>query len=165
MSKNDGKTESNASTDAIANAVERAIEKALPAAVSVAVSALRPPAPAPVAASAAHANTPAHPGQKCHECRQLLRACKGQHMKMCVYPKNEEFGQFFQGVKVNGVVYLSDFPGHEITVPKENDIAERLQAAEQQERWNRSGRKKMRKSAHLSPEGSRFNRKPVTFED
>lgn len=68
------------------------------------------------------------------------------HTKMVVYPKDPVTAEWFPFVKVNGVEYYSQGPGHEIYVPKQNDIASQLAIFEEQARIERVGRKHIRKN-------------------
>lgn len=62
------------------------------------------------------------PVERCGECMQDKKACKSKHRVIAVYPKNQRWGRWFQGVMINGVRYLSDNQSHLITVPAEADI-------------------------------------------
>lgn len=61
-------------------------------------------------------------GPRCGECGQYEVACKKQHRQAVVWPSNPHFVKFFQGVRINGVTYMSNGPQHRITVPAEADI-------------------------------------------
>lgn len=76
----------------------------------------------------------------CQECRQKVAACKGKHRKAVVLPQNARDAQFFQGVILNGVKYLSNNLNHHITVPAFFNFEERVTAAAEQEDVNRNGR-------------------------
>lgn len=55
---------------------------------------------------------------KCNDCGQLVAACKGEHVQIAVFPKvHLQYADYFQGVFINGVRYLSNNGGHKITVP------------------------------------------------
>jgi hypothetical protein len=76
---------------------------------------------------------------------------------MVVFPRRyPEHGQFFQGVYLNGVKYLSNDEGHEITVPEiaAGSIAQLVQNFENNEQETRIGRRAERFSGTLSPAGS-----------
>jgi hypothetical protein len=82
-------------------------------------------------------------GPKCNECKQLLKACNGEHESIVVYPvKYPEFGVWFRGVGINGVWYRSDNPGQFVTVPKVavSDIQQTVLTFEENERETRMGR-------------------------
>lgn len=68
---------------------------------------------------------------RCGECRQLLRACQGEHETLVVFPQRG--GKSFPGVRLNGVLYLSSNAGHGISVPKANDIRGIIQLWEESE--------------------------------
>jgi hypothetical protein len=99
-------------------------------------------------------------GGKCSECNQPSvkgrYACKGKHVKMIVFPDDPEWGTFFQGVIVNGAVYLSDGPGHQISVPAENNIAYEVQKWVAMERQNAHGRKRQHNSGTVGRNSSGF---------
>lgn len=76
------------------------------------------------------------PTQKCQECGQLEAACNKEHVKMVVtFTKYPQYAEFFVGIYLNGVRYLSNHPGHYVTVPKaaEGEFMYRLQQAEEEE--------------------------------
>lgn len=79
--------------------------------------------------------------EKCGECGQYVRACKGEHVQMVVWCRDLEADKWFLGVKLNGVTYISPAPGVPITVPKENDIASILSGYEQGEKEMMRGKK------------------------
>lgn len=58
----------------------------------------------------------------CGQCRQMRSSCNGDHVQMVVWPDNPYHAEFFQGVRINGVLYCSPGPHIAITVPKKNDI-------------------------------------------
>ena len=62
------------------------------------------------------------PGPRCNDCGQYEVCCKGQHRQVVVWPSNPHFARFFQGVRINGVTYLSNGPAHAITVPADSNI-------------------------------------------
>lgn len=92
--------------------------------------------------------------EKCGECGQGVLACKGEHMMMVVFPKDEQNVPSFDGVRINGVVYRSNHGTHVIRVPASNDIAAILAAWENSEREMRNGKKVMRNSGNISPYGA-----------
>lgn len=47
---------------------------------------------------------------------------KLNHIKVYVGPRDEDYFQWFQGVIISGVRFLSDFHGHMIWIPKKSDI-------------------------------------------
>lgn len=47
---------------------------------------------------------------------------KLNHVRAYVGPRDEELFQWFQGVIIRNVRFLSDFPGHMIWIPKKSDI-------------------------------------------
>lgn len=82
-------------------------------------------------------------GPRCPECKQLQKACGGEHESIVVYPvKYPEFGQWFRGVGINGIWYRSDNAGQLVTVPKVavGDILQTVINYEENERETRMGR-------------------------
>ena len=70
-----------------------------------------------------------------------------------MYPTNyPEFGDFFQGVFVNGVRYLSNNGDHFIPVPKKAVTMFQgiIRTYEQNERESRVGRSKQHNSGHIT---------------
>lgn len=109
--------------------------------------------------------------ERCHLCQQLKNACGGipkhdpqdeadvrrahsvNHVLLVVYPqKYPEFGEYFQGRKINGVRYLSSNDTHKVWVPRaaEGDIMRAVQVYEENERVTRMGRKREHHSGSLS---------------
>lgn len=57
--------------------------------------------------------------EECPVCRQYVSACKGEHVSMVVYPvKYAEFMPYFPGIKINGVLYVSNTSSETVQVPK-----------------------------------------------
>ena len=98
------------------------------------------------------------PGELCADCRQEKRHCKGEHVKMAVFPQERRLGKWFQGVKLNGVLYLSNHANHEITVPKHNDFASIISTWEENERVTAQGRVAEHDSGEVNARGGRTNR-------
>ena len=152
--KQEEKPEAPKADSSVADAIKAAISEALPLATALAAQAManQHPAPAPYVG-------PAVPFLKqalvtCGECGQKTDAaktkgCKGEHRLAIVFSDDEEEAQWFQGVKINGVRYLSNHPGHYITVPKDCNVeymvAEHTRLAKQL----RVGRKNNRHSGSI----------------
>lgn len=135
-------------------AIRAVANEIVPAAVLAAINASRPQAPA--------ASPRAHPLhlQKCTECGQAVSGCHGKHTEIVVYPlRYEETAEFFPGVFINGVKYLSNDPGHKVVVPLEaaNGILQTVQHYEQSEHEARAGRVKNHNSGRIGPNGASFN--------
>lgn len=96
------------------------------------------------------------PGPRCHICGQYAKACGGppaegakdtNHAWISVFPRGiagqAEFADWFTGVIINGVTYLSNGPGHRIPVPKvaEADINATVAKWSEEEVLSRVGRK------------------------
>jgi hypothetical protein len=56
------------------------------------------------------------------------------HTKEYVGPKDDNLFRWFQGVIVNGVRFLSDYPGHKILIPIKSDIMTQVSMWEQNEK-------------------------------
>jgi hypothetical protein len=92
-------------------------------------------------------------GPICGTCGQAEKACGREHKDIAVYPTSyPEFGEWFQGVFINGVKYLSNNESHLIPVPKVavTTFYELIRRFEQNERESRVGRSKTHQSGHIS---------------
>lgn len=92
------------------------------------------------------------PGALCPTCGQGENACKKEHVKLVVYPSRyPEFGEFFQGVIINGVRYLSNNQDHEIEVPAcaATEMSNIIRTFETNERETRVGRSKTHHSGSV----------------
>ncbi len=133
------KDEQNSTDAAVERAVFKALETALPLAAKMS-------AEAQVRAQPRQATRRVPTGGQCPACRQaqyvdhngVVFACGEKHIKMSVYPSFND--KWFQGVSVNGVTYRSNFAGHLITVPAENEIQKTVENWEKQERESAQGR-------------------------
>jgi hypothetical protein len=137
--------------------VQKMVQEGAAAAAKAAVDALMP-AMAAVSvqnrqtgqvASPQQGGFPRVPVIRCNECGQDKRACKSGHKQMCVYPtRYPEFAEWFMGVYINGVRYLSDRPGHLITVPAdaESGILTHIRVWEDNERTTKLGKKRRHNS-------------------
>lgn len=119
-----------AETD-ITKLIKEALEKGLSEGIAMAAMANRQAQPAPYVAPDM---------STCEVCKQQKRGCKGEHVKMAVYPGNPRFGRHFQGCQLNGVVYLSNSAQHLIWVPKRNDFLQTIQNFERNEDEMMNGR-------------------------
>lgn len=133
-------------------AVKAVADDLLPAAIAAATLAAKPEAPRP------QLQAPAPSREICYQCGQALRTgCFGKHAEMVVFPqRHPEHGDFFQGVILNGVRYLSNDESHKVLVPENavSNISQIVQAFEQNEQEVRIGRKAERYSGRVSPSGS-----------
>lgn len=132
----------------IQEAVKQAISEALPIATALAAKALQDNQNKPLA-GVAPPTYPRDSSTRCSECGQYLKACKNEHRLACIYPDDEEAASFFPGVKINGVRYLSNGPGHLITVPKNSDVEYTMAAWVRNERDQRIGKKNLRNSGSI----------------
>ena len=92
-------------------------------------------------------------GPVCTTCGQYVTGCNNEHENMAVYTVNyPEFGEFFQGVRLNGVNYLSNNENHPIPVPKAaaTYITQIIKQFEHNERECRIGRQKTHNSGHIA---------------
>lgn len=96
--------------------------------------------------------------QKCHECGQALTTgCGGKHVMMVVYPQRyPQHADYFPGVQINGVRYLSNNENHAVLVPAnaESVISGIVATFEQNEQDMAVGRKAVRHSGTVSPHGT-----------
>ena len=140
---------------------QKMVQDAAAASAKAAVEALMP-----AMAAAAKMNQPAVQAgnvrrerkhiQKCGICKQALTGCESKHTEMVVYPtRYPEFGDWFQGVFINGARYLSDGPHHKIPVPTNTvgTISSIIQTWEDNERSIRIGRKKAHNSGVIGDGG------------
>jgi hypothetical protein len=108
------------------------------------------------------------PSGSCSECQQQLKACKGEHAQMVVFPKNPRFARWFPGLQLNGINYRSNHAGHRITVPALNDFAYRLNQFEAEEEANTMGRVTQHNSGFIGPSAAHYGgMRPIgeSFQD
>lgn len=150
------KTEPKTEAQILAEAIEQVAAKLIPAAVAAAVTANQ-------AASQPRQAAPvqARRGGVCQVCRQRDGACGGKHVEMVVFP--EAHDEYFQGVFLNGVKYLSNDPGHKVLVPadSESDIKRIVAGYVQNERELSQSRKAERHSGVVSPYGTAVTQQHV----
>lgn len=102
----------------------------------------------------------------CQDCRQQKTACEGKHIQMVVYPtKYPQHADYFMGVFLNGVRYLSNSPSHKVTVPEiaEATILGIVAGYEEEEQAKAVGREKMAHSGRVSPFGNRTVQQNVAW--
>ena len=95
--------------------------------------------------------------EHCPKCWQLKRACKEEHVKMVVAPKNRRRMKDFPGLFLNGVQYISSDGQTAIHVPKHNDFDHQLHVWEEAEEDLRTGRSLDWNSGTLSAFGNKTN--------
>jgi hypothetical protein len=95
-------------------------------------------------------------GPTCPVCKLRVSACKGEHVAMAVYPENPRFGKQFQGLKINGVLFLSNSAQHRIQVPAKNNFLAQIQAWERNEDEMMNGRVAERDSGSIGRHGTGF---------
>lgn len=152
MSDNSNKNAPAVTDAAMAAAVKYVSEQMIPAAVAAAVAATTKSAPAPQAQARSVLNIPT-----CTDCGQKVTGCEGKHSKMVVYPTNfPQFADYFVGVILNGVKYLSNDASHEVVVPTNciGTINAIVAGYEKNEQEMAIGRKKEHSSGHVTPHGS-----------
>lgn len=148
----DEKTKPAISADALAAAIKQVSAELIPAAIAAAVAATSKPAAQAVPAAVAD-NRKA----KCPECKQMLSGCQGKHVQMIVYPQRyPQHADYFPGVHLNGVKYLSNDETHLVLVPEAaaTSIANIVSTFEQNEQDMAVGRKAVRHSGTVSPNGN-----------
>lgn len=94
---------------------------------------------------------------RCGDCGQQKSACEGKHVQMVVYPtRYPQHARFFPGAILNGIKYLSNDEGHQVTVPAiaEATIANLVSGYEENEQAMAVGRKAERRSGVVSPHGT-----------
>lgn len=99
--------------------------------------------------------------EECIICKQVRAACKDDHTEMIVYPtKYPEFGTYFTGVKINGIVYYSYNESYSIKVPTAcvSMITNAINAFEQNERTIGKKRTVEHNSGSIGPHGKGFNK-------
>lgn len=132
--------------------IKQIVEQLIPSAIAAAVQATKQ-SQAPVQA-ARPANVAA---PRCGDCGQEKTACGGKHVQMVVFPlRYPQHAEYFMGVQINGVKYLSNDENHKVTVPEEaaGSIKSIVQAFEQNEQDMAVGRKAIRHSGTVSPYGA-----------
>jgi len=95
--------------------------------------------------------------EECLVCHQTKAACREKHVKMVVYPiKYPEFITFFDGIKINGVRYLSYSETDEVWVPEsaQSMIANAVLAFEQNEKAAITPRSKNHSSGSIGRSGT-----------
>lgn len=91
--------------------------------------------------------------EKCSDCGQQKSGCEGKHIQMTVFPKS--YADYFVGVVINGVKYLSNHENHKVTVPAacESTIQGIVNTFEKNEQELATGRKANRHSGQVGPNG------------
>lgn len=137
-------TKSEVPQSEIARAVSEAIAAALPAAVAAAVQTMAAVQQGQKDSQEAAMNAHRLTGEKCADCKQILpRGCKqGEHAHkmLVVFPTQKRNFKWFQGVRINSVLYLSNGPNHYIPVPAESNIEHDIQKWEDNEDAQAHGR-------------------------
>lgn len=132
-------------------AIKKVSAELIPAAVAAAVSAVK-------TADAQRPAVPQHKApQRCTECGQQATACGGKHVDIVVYPlRYPQHADYFRGVILNGVTYLSNNDNHKVRVPAEAEstIRQIVAGYEQNEQDMQVGRQKEHHSGRIGPNGS-----------
>lgn len=132
--------------------VQQIVEQLIPAAIAAAVQSGRA---ASQPAQPQHRALQAAP--RCQLCGQEKTACGGKHVEMAVFPQRyPQHADYFTGVQINGVRYLSNDGSHKILVPEisANEIAAIVSTFEENEQAMAVGRKATRHSGTVSPNGN-----------
>lgn len=125
--------------DAVKTAVSETIKEAVPVAVMAAQSSQRQvDTQKELDLQKARLDS----ASRCGDCGQMSRACKGEHVQIAVFPRDDSYAEWFTGLWLNGVRYLSNDSNHLVTVPKENDFEHMLTLWAKSERELRQGRKR-----------------------
>lgn len=94
--------------------------------------------------------------EQCSVCKQIKKACNGEHTLTIVYPqKYPEWAGFFPGIKINGVVYRSGNENHRIYIPtvSASTILNAVLAFEEAEKNIHIRRKKKHDSGSIGASG------------
>lgn len=106
--------------------------------------------------------------EKCPDCGQYKVACGSKHTMMLVWPQRyPELAGAFDGVRINGVQYVSVDNRYKVCVPEASvsSIVKMIQDYEQNERENIIGRKqKSWNSGTISPNGQNQINQPNMAE-
>lgn len=124
---------------------------------------MKAPQPTQVAYSR---NAPPVIHETCDVCKQIKKACNGEHTLMIVYPqKYPEWAGFFPGIKINGVPYRSGNEHHRIYVPTcaVSTIANATIAFEQAEKNIHIKRKKKHDSGSIGSSGKGAKRADTSW--
>lgn len=138
--------------------MEQVLNQLIPASIAAAVQAVAAKQPAAQPARTAVAAAP-----RCQLCGQEKTACEGKHVEMAVFPQRyPQHADYFTGVTINGVRYLSNDGSHKILVPavSANEISNIVATFEENEQAMAVGRKATRHSGTVSPLGA--NVQPAT---
>lgn len=138
----------------VAEAMRLVAEQMIPAAVAAAVAATQGSRQSAPQAQASPA--PAR-HEKCHDCGQVRTGCEGRHVDIVVFPtRYPHHAEYFSGVQINGVRYLSNDASHRVCVPAncESSILNIVSAFEQNEQDQAMGRKASHHGGRVGPNGS-----------
>lgn len=150
--KSEEKVEAAAPTernDSVGDVVREVLKEVLPAAVAAGIEAGQ----ASRKGAAPKKDLPTVLST-CSACRQPNMACKGKHRMARVLPYDDDQIPWFQGVKINGVTYLSPPDGREVVVPEKANVEYMVQAWSQNERELVRGKKRIRNSGSIGPGGA-----------
>lgn len=109
--------------------------------------------------------TPRESKRRCDTCGWFLKdPSKSEcddHEYAVIYPTNEDYGPHFvtHGLKLSGVRYCSEGPGHHIPVPvgAKSTLLRMVAEYEQAEKEMRLGRQRKKNVGTVSPGGARVN--------
>lgn len=82
-------------------------------------------------------------GEKCQGCQQILpRGCKqGEHKHKSLVVWSDYNPEYFPGVRINGVQYLSNNSSHRVLVPEDANVEYAIEQWRQNEIVTAQGRK------------------------
>lgn len=131
--------------EAVSEAARAAVQAMMPAVAASIASAQ--PRQAPVSIDRAP-----HSHPRCPACNQYQVACKGKHESLVVYPQNDQFADWFDGIDINGVRYISPDRNTAIVVPADaaGVILKMVKDYEDNEMQTRMGRKRTRNSGDVT---------------
>ena len=145
----DKKPEETVTKATVEELMSKALQDGIAKGIAMAAT-MQPQAPAVQAA-------PVRNRRRCADCGQKNMACGGRHKLVCLWPRDQRFARVWSGVKLNGVRYASNGPGHMIMVPEDSNLEYLMAHAEQQEIQAMDGRRFSRNSGSISQQGGSNN--------
>lgn len=151
MAKNESTTEESVD-ERVAKAVAKAIAEALPLMAGVLGQSMVQAQADIEAKKVQTIDTFRLTGERCQVCRQILPRGVKQgdhtHKRMIVWANYNS--EYFQGVRINGVQYLSNDDRHHILVPADANVEYLVAQWENNERVTAEGRKHSHNSGNLN---------------
>lgn len=150
------KVQAGATAPEKTKAAPETVQEAAAAAAKATVEALMPAMVAAIRTK--QENVPQRQGDTvkrapvvCSECRQQLGACKGRHREIIIWTHEQRFMDWFDGVDINGVNYISPNRNTPVVVPADaaDEILSKVQVYERNEMDSRLGRKALHDSGTI----------------